>query len=332
MLTLKKWWRDVRRRRLYVAALRRRHQRVDAAVDKEIQRLIHETDGRLSFIANFRKEIEPALRYCMAYINRQMRQIPGPVALSPKHWNDQPLLNAFFVSPQAVSDVLLSSNALKKFFRIEQRVEAIALLTARRRDKMIFGTERNGEIVRRDVPQKVVFFEDLQVICPAEDLKESRENLRHHVLREILELTLNRIDDLQSYKAELKEQQCLLAFKCRDSNASDSMSQENQKVGEKDGSGEARSILAALNQRIEDIENDVDTVKGRLTLFTEVLRNPNAHLKINAVSLKLSRLGIRLDQSSFEEGNEFVTAEFEHEDSTKQAAVWVRVNRSDLRA
>jgi len=188
------------------------HQKEAVLLD-EIERIVRETDSTILPIREFKKKMLPSVRHAMQYISGLLSQVPGPVDFDPYRWDNDPLLRALFISREELADVLQFSKSLKNFFRGTNASQAFAMLVAERKEKKFFGTEKNGEIVRRDVPQKAVFFENFKVIDPAVDLTETRLKVQHRALVGLFSQAFEKITDLQVWKKELEKQRELLEFK-----------------------------------------------------------------------------------------------------------------------
>ena len=89
-------------------------------------------------------------------------------------------------------------------------------------------------------------------------------------------------------------------------------------------------MLGDITRKLEEIKTQLDTPEDHLEHLNAILLNPEQHLRLETVSLKLSRLGIRLDPSSTEPANEFTVAEFELGKEPKQALVWIRVEQTSF--
>ena len=248
--------------------------------------------------------------------------------MSPYRWDDDPLLNAMFLNAKKIIEFLGYGKDLKHLLEQTDASEVFALLTAARREKTIFGAEENGEIIRRDVRQKMVSFEDHKMLGISADLAETRLQIRHWLLAGLFEQAFQEITHLKNWTEELNEQHDLLEFKLRHPNDSvprtgmDSSSETDKEVNE------AQKVHNAIEMKLDEIKNKLDSPEDYFNILTRVLLNPEEHLSLKPIDLKLSRLGIQLDAASTEPSNEFTLAEFELGPSMKSTAVWVRVNRT----
>ena len=308
----------------------RSDQKTDADVLDEIERIALETDSTILPVRKFGKKILPLVRHAMEYISGLIPQIPGPVDFDPDRWEDDPLLRAMFISREELNGVLKSSKALKDFFRRTNASHVFAILVAESKDKKIFGTKKNGEIVRRDVPQKAVFFEGFKVFAPAVNLAQTRVQFQYSALESLFTQAFEKIIDLQLWKEELEKHRELLEFKVQHPEDEDLKTDLNHTEIDDNQTQESLKALGDITRKLEEIKTELDTPEDRIEHLNAILLNPERHLRLKAVFLKLSRLGIRLDPSSTEPANEFTVAEFELGKEPKQALVWIRVEQTSF--
>jgi hypothetical protein len=318
------------RRLVYGSSRPRADQKTDADVLDEIQRIARETDSTILPVRRFRKKILPSVRHAMGYLSGLIPQVPGPVDFDPDRWKDDPLLRAMFISREELIGVLQSNKALKNFFRRTNSFQAFAILVAEQKEKNFFGTEKNGEIVRRDVAQKAVFFKDFKVFAPAADLAETRLQVQHRSLVSLFSQAFEKITDLQLWKEDLEKQQELLEFKVQQPEDSGLRTDLNHTEADDNQTQESFEVLGDITRKLEEIKAQLDTPEDRIEHLIEILLNPEQHLRLETVSLKLSRLGTRLDPSSTEPANEFTVAEFELGKEPKQVLVWIRVGQPSV--
>jgi hypothetical protein len=302
----------------------------DAEVLDEIERIARETDSTILPVRRFRKKILPSVQHAMGYISGLIPQVPGPVDFGPGRWDDDPLLRAMFTSREELISVLQSTKALKNFFQRTNASQAFAMLVAERKEKTFFGTEKDGEIIRRDVPQKAVFFEDFKVFDPAADLAETRLQVQHRALVSLFTQAFEKLTDLQLWKKDLEKQRELLEFKVQRPEGTNLRTDFNHTEADDNQTKESFEVLGDITGKLKEIKAQLDTPEDRFEHLNAVLLNPEQHLKLETVSLKLSRLGIRLEHSSKEPANEFTVTEFELGQDPKRVLLWIRVEQSSV--
>lgn len=303
-------------------------QKTDADVLDEIERIAREIDSTILPVRRFRKKILPSVRHAMGYISGLIPQVPGPMDFDPDRWEDDPLLRAMFISREELNGVLNSSKALKDFFRRTNASQVFAILVAEPKEKKIFGTEKNGVIVRRDIPQKAVFFEDFKVFAPAVDLAQTRVQFQYRALENLFTQAFEKIIDLQLWKEELEKHRELLEFKVQHPEGSGPRTDLKPTEADDNQTRESLKVIEDITGKLKEIKDQLDTPEDRIEHLNAILLNPEQHLRLKTVSLKLSRLGIRLDPSSTEPANEFTVAEFELGKEPKQVLVWIRVEQT----
>lgn len=329
-MSLKSLWAAFYQQLVEGSARRSTDRKRETAVLDEIERIVLKIDSTILPVHSFRKKILPSVRHAMQYISGLIPQVPGPLDFDPGRWNDDPLLRAMFISREELIGVLHSSKALKNFFRRTNALQAFALLAAERKEKIFFGIEKKGDVVRRDVPQKAIFFEDFKVFAPAIELAEASLQIQHVGLTALIRQAFEEITDLQLWKEELEKQRDLLEFKVKRPDISEPESELKHSDASDNQMKETLKVLSDINRKLKEIETELDTPEHRFSHLCSILKNPEQYLELKAVSYKLSRLGILLESSSTEPANEFTLAEFELGQDVKQVLLWIRVERGSV--
>jgi hypothetical protein len=131
-----------------------------------------------------------------------LSSITGPSILSAEAWDKEPLIHALFVSPDEIRSLLQDCAELKTFFQRSGSPTAVVLLTATQKERTIFGTALEGDIIKRDVPQVAVEFYDHQVVAPVATEGENRQELIHRGLALLATQTLEEILRIHSLREE----------------------------------------------------------------------------------------------------------------------------------
>ena len=285
-----------------------------------VERIVRTRCPNLIMTRKNRDLMMDAVQTAMNHISGLIDQLPGPVACMPEKWDKDPVLNALFVDSDAIRETLQASRPLKNFFKQNPASRAVALLTAAWREKTVFGTAQEGQIVRRSVPQQAISFEDHKLIAPAADLTKARTTLQKEAIATLCQQMFVQTRDLKEWQAELKKQRDLLAFKVAPGNGR--------------ASGEAyaaeKQVLTAIDEKIESIQKELGTSEKNFEYMIRSVSRPWDLLQFETVSLRLSRLGIVLDSEPDSWANEFRLARYKIDQIPEQGAIWVTVNREDL--
>jgi hypothetical protein len=322
-------YQNFRRKLAYRSAIRKIRHLKKAEALAEIDRMIVAFGEKIPYLRNLRTDLVPSVSRALRYIGSIVGRIPGPVSFDPENWSVDPLLNGICVSEERIRAVLRSSRVLQHYFENNAGDDAFALLIAEKFEKTVSGIEQEGEIVRRDVLQKAVFFDNHEILAPAGDLEDCRRTARSWLLAALFRQGAEQIDDLKFWKSELQEQHDRMEAKLGGHAASHHLRAPS--AGDEDGDqSNAATLHDAIEEKLTEIENDLDAPDDYLAHLTQVLTNPERHLTVRSISLKLSRLGIRLGDSSKEPANQFCLAELETGPDNKRVAVWIRVRRETI--
>lgn len=306
-----------RRGRVYKNALKERRRRARDESLAVIDAMMKEFREKLPFLESFRTNLIPLVHHTGRYFDRLLNSVPGPAIFDPQKWARDPLLHAMCDTEKGAADVIRASEPLHKFFQDSNSNEAFALLTAQKREKTVFGTESVGEIVRRDVIQKAVFFEELAIAMPADALEKTRRQAYHQLFYTLFSAAADTISNLNRLESELKLQHDEIAAKGALYTA------ENRPR-------EIDELHQVLDKKIEDVEAALDSPEDYIAPLRELLSHPETHLTAKAVFLRLNSMGILLKEASADKSDGFSLAEFKSGSKQKWVATWVRVDRNSV--
>lgn len=321
---LKKYVTDAYQRFMADVSAQRQERRLQEKVFHDINKFIKKNCPKMTSVPGYHKKLVHAISVSLTHISGLIDQIPGPVDLESEQWEKQPVLQSMFVKPEEIDFVLKSSKYLNRYFKTTGAAEAVALLTATLKEKTVFGIEKNDGMIRRDVPKKAVYFEGHEIFGPARTIEDSRFRLKHLALISLCRQVVQNTTGLESWKKELEEQQNLLEFKLHPRMHSDQSEEKDEKAPE------TAQLLSDIKSKIKSINNQINVTEAHLDRITRVFENPQSHLMLTTETMKLDRLGIRLNPDSKQPANEFSIAEFQFGKTPKIAGIWVRIKRASL--
>lgn len=310
-------------------SLKRANRHREKVLIDEIERILAETNTKIPLMRNYRKLLKEPVRHALEVVSEMASQIPGPLELDSTLWENNPVLSAFFMVPDECSRWLHGRNNLQNFFEQTNVTELFGLLVADYKEKVFFGSETYGDIVRRDVRKQSVSFENPRILVPAPDLETARKELQHQILVMLFTRELNEIANQKFIRQELEKQHDLLAFKIWGNKKPPS---RNSTAVDGDKPTEAEKILSAIDREIADIGKNLDTPEGHLNHVTQALRHPRQHLQLEGLVLRLNNMGVKVKSSSSEPFNEISLAEFTFTGSPRSVAIWTRIKRSSLKS
>lgn len=301
---------------LFHKASSRDDQPDESVIVAAIERVVDGTDPRLRLIGGYRRKLRKAVTRALAYTHRLVETIPPPVEMGRKTFVKDPHVYAFFASVERLQEVFSHSIPLTEFFQHPENTalnECYAFLVMEKEEKRVFGVELEGEIVKRDVPRIAINFSGHRLIAPGTTEAATRQELRERAFNHLVECALENILSLQSRKQELESQRSLLKVKLK------MLQAEQRGLEALSGEGEIeQSTMTVTEQKLADIEQelresaaDLRTLDGYLRRVNHVLHHPEDYLRLRLITLRLNRMGIKLDQSGSTQGEEIMLVKAE---------------------
>jgi len=238
------------------------------------------------------------------------------------------LIHALFVNPGEIRSLLQNHADLQSFFQKSAVKTAVALLSATKKERTVFGTDQQGEIVRRDVPQLAVEFYDHRVVAPGVDEAENRRELFHRGLYVLAAHTLEEILRIHSIREELTEERRMLAVKLKIQYSRDRGLERLLAGGSKNNADQeqAQQLLAEIDKQLMELKPGSGTPQDFLGKLEKVLLEPGHFLTGKTIGLRLNWMGVKQDEESPEKGPEITLAELEIPGRVKRVAVMVTVS------
>jgi hypothetical protein len=307
---------------------RQRQEREKAAVlDELIERMVQDSDPSIRGVPDYRRQLRKPVENALKHIEGLIASIPGPFNLSAESWDKDPLVHALFVSPDEVCALLQNCAELQAFFRKGGARTATALLTATIKERTVFGTAQEGDIVRRDVPQAAVEFYDHRIVAPSSNEAENRRELVHRGLNLLATQTLEEILKIHSIREELTAERRILAVKLKIQHTRERGLELLLASGGKSHSDEtpAHQLLEEIDQQLLELESGSGTPQDFLKQLATVLLGPSHVLKGKTIGMRLNWMGVKIDESSSQGGGEVTLAELEIPGRIKRVAVLAKV-------
>jgi hypothetical protein len=163
-------------------------QKVEWAVD-HIDPMLKRLDN---YPSRYLKPVAHAWEYSRALADR----VPGPVAVAAGPHAGDPVPRALFPRPEHAYAAFEASQEIRDFIIQHPGVgEIYALACMRRNVREVFGMEMRGEVLRRDVPQEVLFFTDYTLVAPGLTEEEARQSMVRHFFDNLVQQVANRIKE-----------------------------------------------------------------------------------------------------------------------------------------
>jgi hypothetical protein len=240
-------------------------------------------------------------------------------------------MHALFVSPDEIRSLLQNCVDLKSFFQKSGMRTTVALLSATKKERTVFGTDQQGEIVRRDVAQVAVEFHDHRVVAPGADEAENRRELFHRGLYVLATHTLEEILRIHSIREELTEERRILAVKLKIQHSRE-RGLEGLLAGggnSSESSEQAKQLLEEIDKQLMELEPGSGNPQDFLNRLEIVLLDPENFLTGQTIRMRLNWMGVKQSKESAENAPEVTLAELEIPGKVKRVAALVAVTAEE---
>lgn len=294
----------------------------DPEVAAALDRVIGMVDPLVRAAPRLEKHLLGAVEHALGYCAGLVAALPGPIEINRRSFGNDMLVHALFATPNDIDDMLGRSQAVRDFL---ERPECwasdcfCAMLAARRQQKHQFGMAQQGNIIRADVPQEVLYFSDQTLIEPCCDLATTRHRLQAKALESLLRAFNSHVDTLRHEREHLRadlsmEHAQLIALQKRHDN-----------VEEERHTRHLVELDFNLRQNGEALmpENLVD-------VLADFLRHPETALSLTPVSICIDRMGIVHDTGEHDaDAQTIVFPELSSRDRRQHLATLVRISRDE---
>lgn len=301
-----------------------------------IERVVDGTDPRLRMARQYRKRLWNAVEYTIEYVIDMVDQMPSPVEIGRHSFTTDPRLRAFFASPRHLQETLSFNPDLRQY---RQRVngalppDLYAVLRMQRAEKTIFGVALDGNMIRRDVPQTIVNFDQHQIAFLAGSETKTRREIKKRAFNHLIEAALERLSAVRSQKQQLEQQRRQLLQKktklLKGANVALEPLLDSHAVD--------LSNPVAIDRRLREIETELSqlradsaTIDDQLASVVATLREPEKHLRRQQVSLTLDHMNTLVAPGSSYNANTLNFDEIQFGSNRRVAILIIRFPSADI--
>lgn len=284
-----------------------------------LERAIHYLGPQLKSVGNLERKLRRPLRIALDHCEHLVASLPPEVELDRSAVASNPVVHALFPSADALAEAVGSSRHVRSFLTAGSGCGADhvhALLAARRAEKSVLGVALEGDTLRRDVPQTLIYFSGHVISEPAPAADEARARLLDAAVDSLLMSFATHVqairDELASIETARGIERTQLAV-MRQSHREARLAEHTRKIYE-------------LNERLRhDIEAlQPDRVASALA---EHLEQPERCLRLESVTLRALRNGVLLGEGTPQTEDELVLdlCELVSRDRRKHVVLPVRI-------
>ncbi|MFO1404132.1 MAG: hypothetical protein U1E96_06100 [Azonexus sp.] len=153
------------------------------------------------FDSHLKSPVDCALGYCEGLVD----SLPGPHTVDSRAFVSDPLVHALFATADDIRGMLGRSQAVRDYLanpECRRSDSFYALLAARRQEKKQLGPALQGDTLRANVPQTVLYFTDHTLVEPHCELHETRQALRASAYDSLLRNFHAHLEGLRIERAE----------------------------------------------------------------------------------------------------------------------------------
>lgn len=297
----------------------------DENLSAVIERVIDIADPTIRRAGRYSKILRAPVTQAMDYCSSIIDQVPGPVRLSRDSYFDDPTVKALFVSSDQLDSILHVSPEVDALRKSGYTGEAVALLTMTKEEKTIFGHQKQGEMIMRDVAQRAVNFVDHRVVGPAADLAAAKVGVVDRGLEVLATVAMERITNLRTKTAELREKREYLKgairifggktrVQARFTFPDPAMTEQLRK---------AEETLASVEKELEAVLKSLSYPEDALRYLEGVMEKPADSLTVQRQSLNLNWMNVRVETASDDTGHEIALAEFSLTEELRRYGLFV---------
>jgi len=299
-----------------------------------IEHVVDAIDPKLRAVSGYRKKLRPAVECSLAYSAGLVEQLPAVVEVNGRVWSTDPTVRAFFSDVGDLRRVYSQSDEVREYFdRHEGQESCYALLSMLCKERSVLGMEMQGDVMRRDVRQTSVSFTDHRVVKPASSYAALRKELEQRAFEVLIAHALEYVTERVSSRNSLQEQRQLLDMQLRLARVKSASLTHLL-----EGKGDEVIDIEALQKQYEQTGEALQQARAGLTTLedyieriSEVLGDPQAYLRVGRVSLRLSKMNIKLEGvASAEDGHQLELTEVSLAENTKRILQITRFPRDEL--
>lgn len=285
-------------------AERRLYQERLTLMREAIEQVVDASEPRIRLVGNYAEKLLDAVETALRHSDSVLQQLPPALTLGSRVWAIDPRVNAFFATVSDLQMTLSLESCVRTFFKENIVSECFALMLMIKREIATFGMGLQGDVLVRDVPQTVVSFSDHHLFFPTASEAALRCELRQRMLIFLATRAMEHIHELRAQRGDLEEHRRQIQAQLR---ALRGHAQGLRPVLASTAADERRQTM--LDQQLVKVEQDLALARKRLGSLDDyleqvrqVLIQPEAYLKIQPLTLRLNRLGVKLDVNSSEAG------------------------------
>ncbi len=285
-----------------------------------LERVIDGTDPKIRLVGGHRQRLTQAIAVSLDYIEQAIDCIPSVVRISSGSFVTDTSANAFFTNPRELRETLRHSSELVDYFQQYENYRAQscwALLCMRMTEREILGMDLSSEQIRRDVRQVAVSFRHHHFQSPAPSEADARAGLKGCLFEGLITSALAELTELRARRRALMTRLRIA---------------QGRKREHPPGSRERdRDEIELSRLRAELKATGLPTPAACLQRVVSTFLHPERFVRMRSLSIKLDKMGIRVDDEFTGPCNRLDLAEAHIGDQPPRIVVLAQLEAEDFR-
>ena len=298
-----------------------------------VERVVEGTDSRIRLVNSYEKKLQEAVSRSLEYTDDLIDKIPEAIEVSAKSFVSDSHVNAFFVNVSDLQTVFSHSSEVRQFMEDFSNLDApqcCALLCMRKSEKTVMGVDLAGDMLKRDVKQTAVSFSDHRIYSPTPSEADTRKGLKQCLFEGLVTNALEHIVQLRLASHRLEKERQILQARLR-------CYRQNKRGAEPNARpvAELEKEIEAIRQKLSMVEEQLKktrpvTPQQSLEQVNAVFRRPDKFVRFEKCSLRLNKMGIKINTDSRQACNEIRLAEVKIGDELPRVVTLAKFPRDEL--
>jgi len=298
-----------------------------------VERVVEGTDSRIRLVNSYDKKLQGAVSSSLEYTDDLIDQIPEAIEVSANTFVSDAHVNAFFVNVSDLQTVFSHSSEVRQFmedFSNFDTPQCCALLCMRKSEKTVMGVELAGELLKRDVRQTAVSFSDHRIYSPTPSEAETRKGLKQCLFGGLVTNALEHIVQLRLASHRLEKERQILQARLRRYQQNKGGAEQNARPA-----AEVAQEIEEIRQKLSMVEEELKkthpvTPQESLEQVNAVFSRPDKFVRFKKCSLRLNKMGIKIDADSRQACNEIRLAEVRIGEEPPRVVTLAKFPRDEL--
>lgn len=271
----------------------RRELWADPVIEKLVQRIAKDNSFNLHTDSDSADDLIASVAVACAHVRAMVDELGEPFALELNPRTENAIGPVLFDSRQDALAALRQASKIKEVFTSSAARECVFILTMQRHEYHVFGSEIEGDVIKRDVMQQAVEFGDHHFSCAAGSLEELGDKLVENVVLYLAGLAPQRMKADEKKRAEILRSEELLKAQLKTLQRALMEQRPFAAPSRLQGKlAQGGQELAGLEGRLSTLTSNQDT---RLCLgeIRDILLAPERHIHLESIEMRVGDFGVK---------------------------------------